>query len=423
MKYIVEMPDAETIARLKSQTNKSFASEEPYFPQLNDRLMISNLTNGAVETLKAADARISRDVRYVSYAIDPLSEICEFCDKDWESFLNKKVDSSKDHRQEPLGLDRILELIKAPTAWKNGYDGKGVIIIIIDSGVCSETAEIPEAKRVHIPLDIARGDSSWIDDMGHGTMSAVLAAGVKEENGKPGGKFNGVAPGASIFSIRTNFWESDIIKIYDSIIEMRLNGILKDKPVVICHNFGAKDYCNAPEISDEILRGVLKANSLNMPVVAPAGNSHLFCGNEPSSITPSTIWGINSRNEVLCVSTVDHELSNTSNTPHSGSSRGPGQFDESVGGQAHPKPDCVVPTGGEINWGCDYHKKAWWGTSGAGAMACGLVALILSKDPKLSPKQIFEIIRKSCKPLDADHRVVGHGVIDCEAATSSKFYN
>jgi len=60
----------------------------------------------------------------------------------------------------------------------------------------------------------------------------------------------------------------------------------------------------------------------------------------------------------------------------------------------------------------------WWGTSGAGPQAAGLAALILAIKPSLSPAQIFDIIRSTCRPIAGHANCVGHGLIDCQAAVS-----
>lgn len=119
----------------------------------------------------------------------------------------------------------------------------------------------------------------------------------------------------------------------------------------------------------------------DITVVFAAGNNHydVLCNHSPTACGPSTIWGVNSVDEVLSVGTINADNSNTTGA-HANSSRGPGQWS-----QNRPKPDLVAPTYGDIVWGNGYKNMEWWGTSGACPQVAGLAALILSVDPGLSP--------------------------------------
>jgi subtilisin family serine protease len=131
-----------------------------------------------------------------------------------------------------------------------------------------------------------------------------------------------------------------------------------------------------------------------------------------------TIWGMNSMDTVMAVGNVsEHELNTDAQTPHHSSSRGPGQL-----AKFFKKPDCVAPTYGKVYFGESVRSLPTWGTSGACPQVAGLAALILQHCPKLSPKEIANIIRTTCRPLkdvngnDASLNCVGHGMIDCVSA-------
>ena len=91
-------------------------------------------------------------------------------------------------------LDKSVPQIGAPKAWAAGYDGKGVKIAVLDTGV---DATHPDLKSQVIESKNFSAAADATDHFGHGTHVASIAAGT---GAKAGGKYKGVAPGARILS-------------------------------------------------------------------------------------------------------------------------------------------------------------------------------------------------------------------------------
>ncbi|WP_338782825.1 S8 family serine peptidase [Streptomyces sp. DG1A-41] len=82
--------------------------------------------------------------------------------------------------------------IGAPTAWKAGYDGKGVKVAVLDTGI---DATHPDLKGKILKAKDFSGSGSTDDRQGHGThvASTIVGSGAKS-----GGTYKGVAPGAEL---------------------------------------------------------------------------------------------------------------------------------------------------------------------------------------------------------------------------------
>ncbi len=91
-------------------------------------------------------------------------------------------------------LDKSVPQIGAPKAWAAGYTGKGVKIAVLDTGV---DATHPDLKNQVIAAENFSTSTNDKDHVGHGTHVASIVAGT---GAKSGGKYKGVAPGASILA-------------------------------------------------------------------------------------------------------------------------------------------------------------------------------------------------------------------------------
>ncbi|AQZ62277.1 hypothetical protein BKM31_13110 [[Actinomadura] parvosata subsp. kistnae] len=91
-------------------------------------------------------------------------------------------------RKTHASLDQSVPLIGAPKAWEMGYDGKGVKVAVLDSGI--DTNHPDFAGRISATRNFSP-TSGIADKVGHGTHVASTIAGAGET-------YRGVAPAATL---------------------------------------------------------------------------------------------------------------------------------------------------------------------------------------------------------------------------------
>lgn len=392
-RYFVRTPDSALLGAVAQSIN---AAVDPYFSRSDPRVMIAGLPDAEVQQLLSSGAEIIASRQY-----EPVQRM------------------PADHVYQPLeshpkNLNDVLRHIQADGAWSQSR-GAGVHIAVVDTGVCGAMPEFPDAKKSLHAWAAPGVGSPWADPEGHGSMTACVAAATAEG----GGRYNGVAPDATLIACKTTFDDTELYQIYDHLIQLVEGG--KIERLVVNNSYGLYT-CAAPDISpSDPFPGIIRrAVSAGIVVVFAAGNNHVKeCVNDPQECGPNSIWGVNSLDEVITVGTVNehNRMDSSAQSPggfsHQDSSRGPGQLSSHT-----TKPDCVAPTYGEVMWGCGYTPMEWWGTSGAAPQVSGLAALLLSKNPALTPGQIRDIITETCVSLPLAATCAGAGLIDCRSAVS-----
>ncbi|MEU0646438.1 S8 family peptidase [Streptomyces umbrinus] len=95
-------------------------------------------------------------------------------------------------------LDKSVPQIGADKAWASGYDGKGVRIAVLDTGV---DATHPDLKDQVVAARNFTPSPDATDKYGHGTHVASIAAGTGAASpAGSAGAFKGVAPGAELLN-------------------------------------------------------------------------------------------------------------------------------------------------------------------------------------------------------------------------------
>ncbi len=261
-----------------------------------------------------------------------------------------------------LRSDKQMEVDKV---WDAGYDGDGVVIAVIDTGI---DANHPDLKgKVVGWVDFVNGRPSPYDDNGHGTHVSGIAAGTGAASN---GKYIGVAPKAKLVGVKVLNSQgsgllSTILKGVDWVIKN------KDKYGIKVINLSLGSNQNG-DGTDELSRAVDRAWEEGIVVCIAAGNS----GPDKGTVS---IPGV--AKKVITVGAVDFN-----DKIAWFSSRGP-----TTDGRI--KPEVVAPgvdiTAPKAN-SDGYVQMS--GTSMATPHVSGVAALLIQAHPNWSPDKIKKVL-------------------------------
>ena len=283
-------------------------------------------------------------------------------------------------------MEKVRQLIGCDCAYKKRIYGSGVGIAILDSGV---SKHLDLQGRVKVFQDYVKGRQQPYDDNSHGTHIAGIICG---SGGCSKGRFMGVAPLSHLIicKVLNEKGDGDIQSVLQA-LEWIVENAKAYRIRIINVSVGA-----SPREEDREERKLLDmveyAWSQGFVVVAAAGNN----GPDSGSVTTPGI-----SRKIITVGTFDGET--IKRKEYSG--RGP--TDTCV-----MKPEIISP-GNEIVscYGKNAYKKMS-GTSMATPVVSGAIALLLEKNPNMTPKDVKYCLYKTAKDCGYSKRVQGWGLID-----------
>jgi serine protease AprX len=313
-------------------------------------------------------------------------------------------------------------------------DGSGIGIAILDSGMYANHDSI-SGQVVH-ERDFT-GEGRVDDPYGHGTFVAGVAAG---SNNMAWGAYNGIAPAATLLNLRVlnglgQGRSSDTISAIDWCISNKTTYNIR----VINLSLGATAVDSY--VNDPLCLAVRRAVNAGIVVCVAAGNSgkdsagnKIYGGVHSPGIEPSAIT-------VGAANTFGTDV-RSDDTVTSYSSRGPtrGYYTESNGVKHYDnlvKPDLVAPGNKIINamWQNSYlvttypyldakvasktSKKMMYlsGTSVASPVVAGAAALLIERNPNLTPNLVKALLEYTAQPLSGFSNFdQGAGLLNVEGA-------
>lgn len=300
-------------------------------------------------------------------------------------------------------MNRVRNIVHSAGVHRQNILGRGVGIAIVDTGLSLH----PDYRsRITGWYDTLHGERNPYDDSGHGSHVAGIAAG---DGSLSYGRFMGIAPEASLIGIKVldqkgNGYIAHIMRGLDWI--MRYRDKLNIRIVNI--SIGANDF----ETYHEDSAFVQKVNTLwdmGIVVVAAAGNK----GPEPYTISAPG----NSRKIITVGSSDFFHITQK----HSGPKK---QIAHSGAGPTLAcikKPDVIAPGSRIISCssfqrpsdGKPYQEKS--GTSMSTPVVSGAIALLLSRYPDMTPREVKIRLKNTSTDLHMPHEKQGWGLLNVQS--------
>ncbi|MCL2289667.1 MAG: S8 family serine peptidase [Bacteroidetes bacterium] len=343
---------------------------------------------------------------------------------------------------EPRSVEGSKELtynvlkVNAHLVWDLGYTGEGIIVGVLDTGVNYNHHDLRDHMWTHPDFpyngwNFNGNNNNPMDDHGHGTHCAGTVAG----DGTSGSQ-TGMAPNAKIMALKV--WNSSGSGTVSQMCAAFEFGVEHGAHIL---SMSGGRHGNSATDADWIQFRNTMNNVLEAGIIAP-----IAAGNEgpggfspvspprsvriPSSCPPpwlhpdqTTTGGISA---VISVGATD-----INDNIAGFSSRGPVTWQNIAGYNDYPyspgmgliRPDVVAPG---VNIKSLHHinvtgyADGWDGTSMACPAVSGIIALMLEKNPKLTPAEICEILETTAVKLSATkNNIFGSGRVDALEAVNA----
>jgi serine protease AprX len=287
-----------------------------------------------------------------------------------------------------------------------GFDGAGIGVAIIDSGVASWHDDLG-SNRVTRFADFVNYQPTPYDDYGHGTHVAGIIAGNGHDSE---GRRRGIAPGATL--------------LVEKVLDAAGQGYISNVIAAIDYAVANRAALNIRIINLSVAAGVYesfttdpltlaakRAVDAGIVVVSAAGNLGKNADGQPQY---GGIGAPGNAPWVICVGASNHNgtVSRADDVVAPFSSRGPSAIDYAA------KPDLVAPgvgiestaEAGSTLWNEKPQMRLWGtvptatepylsltGTSMAAPVVSGTIALMLQANPNLTPDVVRTILQHTAE--------------------------
>lgn len=300
--------------------------------------------------------------------------------------------------------------IDAPEAWEMTTGSSSIIVAVLDDGLVSNHADLPNSRQVRLNgSNFGNGsanDPSPTGDMYHGTACAGVIAATQNNNQG----ISGVAPNVKIMPVR--IFNSGGSGVSTSSTANAIKFAVDNGAHILSNSWGYGGVSN-PNYLPAIVDAIEYANDGGVVVVFSAGNNSGYsqAANFPSNVNVPNVLTVGASDrydEKSFYSPVDSDIDIVAPSHKAYSNQTAGETWEAwsldlpgdagknyvkeadhVGVGALPTVFSYLPTSG-TNYK-DYTGR-FGGTSYSAPLVAGVAALMLSLEPGLTPQEIFGML-------------------------------
>lgn len=301
-------------------------------------------------------------------------------------------------------MRRVARLVRLSYAHERGIYGQGIVVAVVDSGIAvhSDFLNSPNNRKVYIKggsrlvaaVDMVNGRKDFYDDNGHGTHVAGIIGGS-------GRMYTGMAPMCGLVSVKVldRFGNGKLEKVLNGLQWILENG-KKYNIRIVNISVGTPAKKNFDDDSG-LVKKVEELWNEGYVVLAASGNNGPYEG---------SIGAPGISRKIITVGAVDDDSAVLGNGGiiRNYSGRGPTQ-------SCIKKPDIVAPGSGiyscnNVMYSGKYTVKS--GTSMSTPVVSGAIALLLSKYPYMTNREVKIRLKESAVNLGMPHSRQGWGMLD-----------
>ena len=301
-----------------------------------------------------------------------------------------------------LDVNRVSGLIGLSYAHNNGYYGQGITVAIVDSGIAyHEDFGGRATSRFVAAVDMVNGMNIFYDDLGHGTHVAGIIGGN-------GSIYRGIAPCCRYVSVKVldRRGAGKLDNVISGLRWIEDNAGRYDIRIVNISVGSPKD--KSYDENSRLVGCVDRLWDMGLVVLVAAGNN----GPARGSVGAPGI-----SRKVITVGSLENEVNNNGNSVSDYSGRGPTL-------SCIKKPDIVAPGSNIIS--CNNRGKRYTGKSGTSMstpIVSGAVALLLSKNPQMTNREVKIRLKNRAVDMGLPHERQGWGMISIKRLLEEQYYS
>jgi len=320
--------------------------------------------------------------------------------------------------------ESIVDLVGARSLWDQGYNGSGIVIAVLDTGIDTGHPDLDDydnnsnGTKVAAYASFVEADSLPTDIIGSGTYAASIAAGTG--NASEGRRYSGIAPGATLLAGKVTLGGLLALPswIVSGIEWASSNGA--DIILLPFNTFGAPDDAVAQAVQSAVNKGmfVIAASGDDGPdyltIMSPGGGMECFTVGSYDT-TNQEVPAFSGRGPSLSLNTkpdlVAPGVDIVGATLGAGMG-GLGLGDVDLGGIGGIGDLFGGESGEEID---DYYKVADT-TSASAAIVAGAAAILMQAFDRATPIVLGNVLRDTATILPYGANDAGAGLLNLPAA-------